>query len=100
MDSQPPTKGLIKTDSDKSDLVVTYQTAVEIEKQWDIFGDGAFRCGGGMATATTSVEIAQEPSSWIFTIWAPSNSSGKVRPQMSWTPMAIGRRPKRISTRQ
>jgi hypothetical protein len=55
VDSQLATKGLIKTDSNKSDLVVTYQTAVEREKQWDIFADGAFRCGGGMAAATSSV---------------------------------------------
>lgn len=39
VDSQLATKGFIKTDSGKSDLVVTYQK----EKQWDVFGGGAFR---------------------------------------------------------
>jgi len=39
VDSQLATKGFIKTDSNKSDLVVTYQK----EKQWDASGGGAFR---------------------------------------------------------
>src|SRR5271156_3733041 len=39
VDSQLATKGFIKTDSNKSDLVVTYQK----EKQWDAPGGGAFR---------------------------------------------------------
>jgi hypothetical protein len=39
VDSQLATKGFIKGDSGKSDLVVTYQK----EKQWDAFGGAAFR---------------------------------------------------------
>jgi hypothetical protein len=54
VDSQLATKGFTKTDSDKSDLVVTYQAAVEKEKQWNSFGGGGFRWGG-MGTATSSV---------------------------------------------
>jgi hypothetical protein len=54
VDSQLATKGFTKTDSDKSDLVVTYQTAVNKEKQWNSFGGGGLRWGG-MGTATSSV---------------------------------------------
>jgi hypothetical protein len=54
VDSQLATKGLSKTDGDKSDLVVTYQTAVDKEKQWNSFGGGGLRWGG-MGTATSSV---------------------------------------------
>jgi hypothetical protein len=53
IDSQLVTKGLTKTDSDKADLYVGYQTAVDQEKQWNAYGMGG-RWAGGMATATQS----------------------------------------------
>jgi hypothetical protein len=54
IDSQLTTKGLTKTDSDKADLYVGYQTAVDQEKQWNAYGMGGRWAGGGMATATQS----------------------------------------------
>jgi Domain of unknown function (DUF4136) len=56
VDGQLATKGFIKTYSDKSDLVVRYQTAVEKEKQWDTFGDVAFCWCGGMACSSNTSE--------------------------------------------
>jgi hypothetical protein len=53
VDAQLATKGLTKTDGDKADLYVGYQTAVDQEKQWNGYGMGGFRWGG-MATATSS----------------------------------------------
>lgn len=47
-------KGLTKTDADSSDLTIAYQTAVDQERQWNGFGSGGWRIGGGMATATSS----------------------------------------------
>jgi hypothetical protein len=54
VDSQLATKGLTKTDSDKADLYVGYQTAVDQEKQWNGYGMGGGVRWGGMATATSS----------------------------------------------
>jgi hypothetical protein len=55
VDSQLASKGLTKTDSDKADLYVGYQVAVDQEKQWNGYGmGGGVRWGGGMATATQS----------------------------------------------
>ena len=53
VDSQLASKGLTKTDSDKADLYVGYQIAVNQEKQWNAYGMGG-RWGGGMATAQQS----------------------------------------------
>lgn len=53
VDSQLAAKGLTKTDSDKADLYVGYQIAVDQEKQWNAFGMGGARWGG-MASATSS----------------------------------------------
>lgn len=53
VDSQLASKGLTKTDSDKADLYVGYQIAVDQEKQWNAFGMGGARWGG-MASATSS----------------------------------------------
>src|SRR5215467_1526468 len=38
VDSQLASKGLTKTDSDKADLYVGYQIAVDKEKQWNGYG--------------------------------------------------------------
>ena len=52
IDSQLASKGMTKTDSDKADLYVGYQVAVDQEKQWNAWGMGRF--GGGMGSATSS----------------------------------------------
>jgi hypothetical protein len=54
VDSQLATKGLTKTDSDKADVYVGYQIAVDQEKQWNGYGMGGGVRWGGMATATSS----------------------------------------------
>lgn len=55
VDSQLAAKGLTKTDGDKADLYIGYQTAVRQDKQWNAYGmGGGVRWGGGMATATSS----------------------------------------------
>jgi hypothetical protein len=54
VDSQLAAKGLTKTDSDKADLLVGYQVAVDKEKQWNAYGMGGVRFGGmGSATSST-----------------------------------------------
>ncbi|HXX27501.1 MAG TPA: DUF4136 domain-containing protein [Terriglobales bacterium] len=52
-DMQLSAKGLTKTDSDKADLYVGYQTAVQQDKQWNAWGTGR-GFGGGMGQATQS----------------------------------------------
>jgi len=48
VDAQLSAKGLTKTDSDKADLYVGYQIAVDQEKQWNAYGmGGGIRWGGG-----------------------------------------------------
>jgi hypothetical protein len=55
VDSQLGAKGLAKTDSEKADLLVGYQVAVDKEKQWNAYGMGGVRFGGmGSASATSS----------------------------------------------
>jgi hypothetical protein len=54
VDSQLSTKGLTKVDSDQANLFVAYQIAVNQEKQWNAYGMGGIRFGGGMGTATQS----------------------------------------------
>jgi uncharacterized protein DUF4136 len=54
VDTQLAIKGLTKTDSDTADLYVGYQVALNHQKQWDAFGTGGIRWGGGIASATSS----------------------------------------------
>jgi hypothetical protein len=54
VDSQLASKGLTKTDSDKADLYVGYQIAVDQEKQWNGYGMGGGLRWGGMASAQSS----------------------------------------------
>jgi Domain of unknown function (DUF4136) len=55
IESQLTAKGLTKTDSDNADLDISYQVAVDQEKQWNAYGTGGgLRWGGGMGTATQS----------------------------------------------
>jgi hypothetical protein len=67
IDAQLAQKGLTKSSGDEADLVVTYQAAVDHEKQWNSFstGDGGWGYGrwggwggygGGMSTTTTTTE--------------------------------------------
>ena len=53
VDSQLASKGLTKTDSDKADLYIGYQSAVDQEKQWDAWGSRAFGMGMGSWTSST-----------------------------------------------
>ncbi len=60
IDAQLATKGLSKTE-DNPDLYVTYQTAINQEKQWNSFSSGGDYWGwggwggwGGMSTTTTT----------------------------------------------
>src|SRR3974390_3604977 len=54
VDSQLASKGLTKTDSDKADLLVGYQIAVDQEKQWNAYGTGGGIRWGGLGSATSS----------------------------------------------
>lgn len=54
VDSQLAAKGMTKTDSDKADLYIGYQVAIDQEKQWNGFGMGGGMRWGGMASATSS----------------------------------------------
>jgi Domain of unknown function (DUF4136) len=53
IDSQLAAKGMTKTDSDKADLYIGYQTAVQQETQWDVWGSRAFGMGTGSWTSST-----------------------------------------------
>lgn len=53
IDSQLAAKGLTKTDDEKADLYLSYQIAVDQERQWNAYGMGG-RVFGGMGTATSS----------------------------------------------
>jgi hypothetical protein len=53
VDSQLAAKGMTKTDSDKADLYIGYQTAVHQETQWDAWGSRAFGMGTGSWTSST-----------------------------------------------
>jgi hypothetical protein len=77
IDSQLAAKGLTKTDGDKADLFVGYQVAVDQEKQWNAYGMGGFRWGGGgMATATQSTISV---GSLVVDMYDPSTK------QLVWT---------------
>jgi len=54
IDALLATKGLTKTDDEKADLYIGYQVAIQQDKQWNAYGTGGYRWGGGMATATQS----------------------------------------------
>ena len=77
VDSQLAAKGLTKVDSDKADLYVGYQVAVDQEKQWNAYGmGGGWRLGGGMATATQSTINV---GSLVLDMYDPSTK------QLVWT---------------
>jgi len=76
VDSQLAAKGLTKTDSDKADLYIGYQIALDQEKQWNAFGTGGMRWGGGMGTATSSTITN---GSLVLDMYDPSKK------QLVWT---------------
>jgi len=53
VDSQMASRGMTKTDSDKADLYIGYQSAVEQETQWDAWGSRSFGMGMGSWTSST-----------------------------------------------
>jgi hypothetical protein len=53
VDSQLASKGMTKTDSDKADLYIGYQSAVDQKTQWDAWGSRAFGMGTGSWTSST-----------------------------------------------
>ena len=53
VDAQLVAKGLSKTDSDKADLYIGYETAVHQEQQWDVSGSRAFGLASGSWTSST-----------------------------------------------
>ncbi|MGA9584399.1 MAG: DUF4136 domain-containing protein [Terracidiphilus sp.] len=54
VESQLASKGLSKVESDPADLYISYQVAVQQQTQWNAYGTGGMRWGGGMGTATQS----------------------------------------------
>ena len=52
VDSQLASKGLTTTDSDKADLYIGYQTAVNQETQWNAWGSRSFGMGTGSWTSS------------------------------------------------
>ena len=63
IDAQLSTKGLSRTEGDDADLYVTYQLAIDKEKQWNAFSSGGTMWGyggwggwGGMQTTTVTSE--------------------------------------------
>lgn len=76
VDSQLAAKGLTKTEGDKADLLVGYQASVSSEKQWNAYGTGGFRWGGGMATAQQSTI---EAGTLVLDMYDPATK------QLVWT---------------
>jgi hypothetical protein len=72
-------KGLSKTESDKADLYVGYQCAIDKEKQFNGFGNGFGPWGfGGMATATVTSSTIQN-GSLVLNMYDPATR------QLVWT---------------
>jgi Domain of unknown function (DUF4136) len=75
VNSQLSAKGLTVTDSDKADLHVAYQIAMQQQKQWNAYGMGG-RWGGGMASAQSSTI---DVGTLVFDMYDPSTK------QLVWT---------------
>jgi Domain of unknown function (DUF4136) len=54
VDQQLAAKGFTKKDADPVDMYVGYQVSVDQERQWNAYGGGGWRFGGGMGTATST----------------------------------------------
>jgi hypothetical protein len=76
VDSQLTTKGLTKTDSDKADLYIGYQIAVDKEKQWNAYGMGGRWGGGGMASATQSTINV---GTFVLDMYEPAEKPGATQ---------------------
>jgi hypothetical protein len=76
IDSQLAAKGLTKTDGDKADLLIGYQISITQEKQWNAYGTGGMRWGGGMASAQQSTIST---GTLVLDMYDPSNK------QLVWT---------------
>jgi hypothetical protein len=75
VDAQLASKGLTKNDTDKADLYVGYQIAVDKEKQWNAWGTGR-GFGGGMGSATQSTINV---GSFVLDMYDPTTK------QLVWT---------------
>ncbi len=75
VNSQLSAKGLTVTDSDKADLHVAYQIAMQQQKQWNAYGMGG-RWGGGTASAQSSTI---DVGTLVFDMYDPSTK------QLVWT---------------
>lgn len=99
VDGQLAAKGLTKTDSASADLDVGYQVAVNQERQWNAYGGGGFRFGGGMGSATSStisigtlgVDIYDEAGKQLVWLASPAVS-------LAQQPAATGAAPVEDST--
>jgi Domain of unknown function (DUF4136) len=76
IDSQLAGKGLTKMDGDKPDLLIGYQVSIEQEKQWNAYGTGGMRWGGGMASAQQSTIST---GTLVLDVYDPSTK------QLVWT---------------
>ena len=85
VDSQLASKGLTKTDGDKADLLIGYQASIQQEKQWNAYGTGGMRWGGGMASAQQSTIST---GTLVVDMYDPTNK------QLVWT----GRASKTLDT--
>ncbi len=54
VDTQLASKSFTKTDDEKADLYVGYQVSITQQTEWNAYGTGGRRWGGGMGTATSS----------------------------------------------
>ncbi|MGA8037412.1 MAG: DUF4136 domain-containing protein [Candidatus Acidiferrales bacterium] len=93
IDQQMASKGFTKTDGPNADLDLAYQVSLSQQTQWNAYGTGGIRWGGGMATATQStintgtlVLDMYDPSKKTL-VWQgsatktvnPGNSSDKIQ---------------------
>ena len=54
IDSQLTAKGFTASAGNTADLLIGYQVSISQEKQWNAYGTGGIRWGGGMASAQQS----------------------------------------------
>jgi hypothetical protein len=76
IDAQLSAKGLTKTDSDTADLDVAYQIATQQQTEWNAYGTGGYRWGGGMASAQSSTITI---GTLVLDLYQPSTK------QLVWT---------------
>ena len=97
IDSQLMAKGFTKVDSDKADVFVAYQVALDREMQWTASGWGDRPWGPGWGTATSSTiavgtlvlqvyDPAAKQSVWIgLAKQTPDPSKNPEKTRKSWT---------------